>query len=1538
MKLPAEMPPDLNASINFLREFILGCAPAGPGGFEGLVASALASETALVFRLANSGSQFGRDARSERGPFSIAIEAKRYDTKLNLQNLAGKAAQAGFFLRHEVDLWVLCTTETISEGIEEHLSQMLEEYGISFLALDWTLPSLPHLAVLLAAASQATLQWFGQYRTEADLSRLENALQSIRSDIAFPHQFQQLKDKLNSAEIGLDSLRARNNEWLRRRLKDRGLSQRTFNQYLAVADPSIQVTVRSTLLNSLSKMLDESLNEPTTIAIVGDEGTGKSWLIAQWLASQTDLPIVLLVAGRHSEHLDPGKPLETIARLIVEQVGPSYNNLKLESWVRRLQRWKQQKCRGQFRFMVVLDGLNERPTEPWSDIVKCLSSEIQELGGILLITTRQAFWKRDLAPALSSDFPIQTLLVPGYADEELASALDPVRTKPEGLSPRVREFLRNPRVCSIAGELLARLSLDPGDLSIERLLIEYWRRRMEERGSLLAHNVDDFHKVLRSHAKAWLEQPHRSFDRDDWATHSGAAKRVGLPKISNDLTEIEEGRFLAISPSDRQSYQFRKETLPFALALFITNELSHLPVMDDATLSESLKELLEPVQGFDLVADIVAAAVALACLDKTFQASIRKSLLLAFYGLQNVSTETTQTVVSYLPCCPDAFLDALEAPELERNDIHRQMLILDALRAASNQSGVRAALRLRLPYWLSCWSLHPRRHSTNNLQERWVAEDESRMRTALAQLTPSEKLLFEKLCQRVDNAPVHNLNHAAPLFLSGHEQAEFAEALVAWAIASGVVRGPFDTYKDLAWCVRLNRLDFEQTESAILKHLEKIEASSEPMKRGVALALRLLGTHETSMRAEQIVPSVPLRFFRRVEQFCDTDPHDPESPIGSNIDNSRAVIGKTDIEKIWNHMSNTVEDADLHTAMPSLARFDPVPLMAYLRRLVCSLSSRTGLSLRQLAWRLPTLSPIFDEKTVDTIMDSIPSMPERAETLPTRDVTFVVGEALAAVLPHVDGEKQIQILMQMPEGIPQYLFLRHSMRDVNPEILERLLIEANEANNIAALKWILFHASGSSPVFTERAGDIAISLLYHPDQALAACAADAIYVAEDPRLHRLLLSEAQQHHFIHIHQREPYRDRAITRAVVAERRLDLLHLVAPARLGEVADSLRGSAMDTYCEMIETAIRRLLHPIRTPQPDHLILNLSTDETGLTWRDIVEESTEGEPFPQIINDLTLLQDSETFAKQQSQRRALVEQWEQGLSQEKAVEFSLPWSSFFGSVIQHDLPRASQWLDWILEVNHPALLKQVYNPGISLAGAFSSHDGPKAAKVFAHLREHESFVRVALGEEAIPLYLHALFVAPDEESLNTLREEYFLNAPDDSAIEIGVLAAEINGASSWLNRFVNRLRESRHPADHALGLTIAGFRVENALSDLIFAQAPEPGFLGDVRSKAGEAYLRSSWTRHWIQQALEALHPSDLWRFGLLAEKIADWRFACDFERYGRNQSSPFRMFSGELYSRLVKAAQARRKKRESTLFGMDMPGNDVLQMIAKSRLQF
>ena len=215
-----------------LREVLLHIGPVGDDGFEGLLAEALAAFSGLIFRLARSGSQFGRDGSSPSAPFAIAIEGKRYDGDLRLEDLAGKVVVAGYALEGRIDVWALGATSEVGDETLAKLTDILEEQGITLLPFDWAARPLPPMAVLLAAAKTVTLAWFQGHHPAVDGLKIAVQLDEIAADASFEGQVKLLSDAVSRASVGLDALRRRSGEWLRRRLADRRMSQLAFGQYI----------------------------------------------------------------------------------------------------------------------------------------------------------------------------------------------------------------------------------------------------------------------------------------------------------------------------------------------------------------------------------------------------------------------------------------------------------------------------------------------------------------------------------------------------------------------------------------------------------------------------------------------------------------------------------------------------------------------------------------------------------------------------------------------------------------------------------------------------------------------------------------------------------------------------------------------------------------------------------------------------------------------------------------------------------------------------------------------------------------------------------------------------------------------------------------------------------------------------------------------------------------------------------------------------------------------------------------------------------
>jgi len=1510
------------ASLETLRQMLLSLKAAGSDGFEGLVASALSAQTGLVIRLAKSGSQFGRDASSGPSPFAVAMEAKRYDENLRLETLAGKVVVGGHVLSGKVDLWILGATSEVGEDTVRQLTEILEKHGVSLLVLDWSPRPLSPLSVLLAAARDATLAWFATYLPQANPGVLGAVLEAVAIDPSFTRQAEELRRSLTGSEIGLDALRYKNAEWLRLRFGNRDVSQRAFGQFITVADLSLPAVLRKSAANSFAREMLIDDNQAAAIALVGDEGVGKTWLVAQWWAALAEPPILIFVSGRRADLLDPSKPLESLAKLLAEQ-DEDHDESGVAAWYRRLKRWREQSAEKQLRFVVVLDGLNEHPGKPWADILKAVTSEVHLLGGLVVITARQVFWQRDVAPRIRHSIAIRSVVLEGYTDEELAAMLARVGLTMADLPPRVREFIRNPRVCTVALNLLNRLSLQPNELTIERLLFEYWHWRMEERGDLISHNIQDFEKLLRSHARAWLDRPDRLFDRDEWAGHSGASRRHEERDYFKDLTEIEEGRFLQVAPNNSGAYGFRQETLPFALALLVVDELKSLPKMSGPCVIERLDGILDVVQGFDIITEILAAAVGLSCLDDGCPPAGRVALIHAWFGLQNVGEEAFSTLEGSIRARPESFFDTIESAEFNSRRGSRQNLLLDRLIESRDHANVRPILDARLPLWLGRWSSKILDNGQDH--QRAKPDRRERMAKALESFSTSERALFENVCVEVPDLDDAGLDRTTAMFIAGRPQAYLASGIFAWSLARSIARNPRNAGDELAWVVRLNRIDFSETEDALRRFVESTRTigTSEPFRQAAAGVLRLLGTRWAAEAAEKLIGVGRSERWRRVAHFCDVNPHDPNVASASNLDIARAVAVSITALQTWNHMSSTAEDADLEAVTPALARFDPMAMIMTLRRIVLTIDRRTQLPLRQLGWHLPELSPLFDDETARTVASAYDRVVRDPTILRAEDLRWIPGQLVEALNPHLDAEKQLELFLRMPDTVPEYFDLRNTMKAIPAESLEQHLELALLSPSTRNLRRVLFFASATPAGLTQRSREIIAEQMNNLDTEVAGCASDVVYRAQDNTLNALVLGTVQHRSHALLND-EFYRSRAIAAAVVQQRREDLLHLVEPQFLGYAAALLGCGASAELAKVIGRVLNRLLQPITISEPSGVEMIVHKFDQGLEIvREVIDASLRSEEIdlPSLMNDFTSLERSDSLGIQQRQMTDQLISFERSLSAENASELVLHWSDGLDQILEHNHQVVEQWLEQILKIKEPRLLRQVYNLGVGLAGVFAIRDSDKAAAVFRHIRDHRPLVRILIGQERISVYEHALFGTSEISALDQLREDIFVSALDDAALEAAVTAAESRGADAWLNRFADRLLRSAHPGEQARGLTIIGLRYENQVSDRYLDDSWGPGFLGIVAGAASENYRRARWAHHWIKRTCNATEPINFWRFGTLAVGVADWRFNRDLRDF---EGSPcWERFGAELHERLDKAARKRTQSRGGTLFGLKAP---------------
>ena len=1152
-----------------LRSILHDLPPAGNAGFEGLVATLIASITGLQVRLAKSGSQFGRDASSPPGPFAISMEAKRYDSSLRLEDLAGKASLATSALGPDTDLWVLGATTEVGDDTVRRLSRFFEEHGMSLLILDWSIRPLPPLAVLLALRPETTTSWFTRFHPTFTQKAIQEPLEEMLQHESFPAAQTSLMASLSSAEVGLGTLRERNKTWLRERWSDSALSRQEFGQIVTPLTPTKQVLAgRAARFNLNALVLSESRRE--VIAVLGDEGVGKTWIIADWWLSSKEPPLFLPVIGKSIECLDSGDPISSLAKLLER----AYKNVRVDAagWERRLTRWSQRAQSNKPWLVVCFDGLNERTDRPWGDLVSTFGKGLAKMGGALLVTSRPAFWGREVLPRLETSVACTEILVEEYSPREVNELVTLNGITPNTLSDRVRKFIQNPRICNVALTLLGELSATPGELTIERLQSEYWKQRLKERGNLVQHDLVAFLETLKKHAKKLGSNPKHRFPLHDWYEHSPLGKR-GLSAVERDTSDVVEGLFMRTTESDPSSYQFRSEGLPFAVGLCVAHGLRDLQPSDSASFDEALDGLIQPVRAFGLTAEIIGAAFALSCLDETYPDAGQRALLRAWATLQNLDEESLEAMAPNAQIRPDIFCDVLE--ELHGSDEYypHAHQLEKFLFARSAEPHVRVVMADRMPGWLSRWS--KKRTPFPGVKEK--KEERDLAAETLALLTPMERQEVESICTEVPNeTAVRTDELAAFQFLSG-PQAVYAKNIWSWCLAQTIVTDHGGPQEDMQWAIRLNIADWKATALELRATLQAVTGrSSEPYRRAASRALRLLGDLESETIAESLGgPLGEGSAWRRVESFCNTNPHDPNAPVCDNLSKAITTVADINVNELRTGRFSNTADHNFATITPALARFAPEALVATIRNFVSSMEKREGMPLLALTWELDDVSPVLDADTVAAVERSLKRFASEDVDWTLGDNQLIVNRALGTIFPHISVEEQLELLLWLPAQVRIFINLNPTFKQANSKQLEAAFLNAANSSNPSANARVLFVASAFAVKLNASLRTSIRQQMSGSSQTARNAAFDVIRRYSDKELDDELLQQTRESPIEASNKEEFYRIEAVVQVVIRSGQADNLDLV-PTNLKQAAAALMGEdAVARVTDDIDTAVHRLL---------------------------------------------------------------------------------------------------------------------------------------------------------------------------------------------------------------------------------------------------------------------------------------------------------------------------------------------------------------------------
>ncbi len=357
---------------------------APPDALEHLAGELLGRLLGVQFRFARPGSQRGGDGGVQgTAGRDLIYEARRYrdGTLLRDREIRGEIDEA-VERNPDLELWILITTQAVSEQTRTAMEGAARPRGVSTLILDWTPESLPTLAVLCSIDPPSVEAAIGEghrgcLETLNQSSEAQKALQGIRS-------------QLEPWTVGFELLRRLSHERVRDIWQCPSTAMALFNQNVAGgANPDSHVG-RATVVHQLDSWNADEENGPALVT--GSEGMGKTWAAIDWVQSRLEsLPIVVLVPSSSLSSPITTRPELTafIARL-VQDLNPEAERDQA-FWVRRVSRLLCRPAEEGQVFLLYFDGLNEQPSLDWPAVFNRLQDEVFGGRTRILASARKTF-------------------------------------------------------------------------------------------------------------------------------------------------------------------------------------------------------------------------------------------------------------------------------------------------------------------------------------------------------------------------------------------------------------------------------------------------------------------------------------------------------------------------------------------------------------------------------------------------------------------------------------------------------------------------------------------------------------------------------------------------------------------------------------------------------------------------------------------------------------------------------------------------------------------------------------------------------------------------------------------------------------------------------------------------------------------------------------------------------------------------------------------------------------------------------------------
>jgi hypothetical protein len=1476
----------------------------GLAGFEGLVVRLFEGATGQRFRLAGSGSQGGLDARSESGYGNrIKIEAKHYlKTSLKSPDLIAKISEAASF-GSDVDLWVLATSSQVNNQLATMLEQLASERNIEILLLDCGNDGLPRFVVMMAALPEIVEDWIKQNNISFPIPELIAALQQVANDQTFQRSWTAILAKLKSTLLGYESGRQRSRNQFLATMRDEGTAEAKLAQRVAMHSPQVKKIPRLGIQNQLNTWWTSSLSAPKHAVVLGEEGIGKTWAVMGWIADQIQsaiMPIVLPFSAT-AESISNGETIESFLPKLLEK----WTGFPNQVWSERLRRWLADPSTEKPFFLIVADGLNEKPTINWPSFFRTLKDKYWRGHVAVLITDRSGHWGPACAQAgLDSFYEID---IRGYTDGELQQILQGRNISLQSIPRDLHELITNPRYCDLVCEHFDEIK-KTADFTRERLIfLDVLHRTRQKRGAL---TEDAFVEIIKNLAKRYRQDP--TIPLSD--IHK--LLPVGDPE-GRIYQEIIDGGLLVRQPGLQPRFRVEHTRLVFGLGMLFADQ-----VRSDCEkggsgihIQSAISQWFEPEREMDLKVEICGAALFHSLIDLTYPSVGRGELLRYWLTLRNRNDTAQQAFADYVVRCPEEFIAAAEEFWLwERDHGAAQDFLASAFVKHRDDPRLQGKLATAINRWMGFIHAagHPFFRSDPDQEKRdKKAREEIKERIGFA-LEPGPIELFDEKLTVIENDGLLRLKRLGFRIISAGAIRPFAHCLISWALASAVM-GPVLEGDIADWMVHLADDDFED----IL--FPKTEKLLQQGNLTAARAARTLLWWLDSKRAEELWQKDPDPTYVYLQEKHESDPctsllpwsdrecllcmerkdvsvhmilngikkrpFDPQYAIPESlIQRTREVLGIPGVKfrvGLW----PTVEDHAVETAIPILASRLPNALAEFIRHVVASAPERNAENLYALAIWLPEVTLLFNKTEIDTIsllsqqlQASVESSEGRMQIGPGKD-SNVEAFVFLALAPHLTSTELFQRLLHRPKAGTDLKRFEAWFDDLpHEETKAALNVLHSDADDLTIMRALWF-LGGMEVDLTDADRDRIVSLADSESARVRGGAMRFAALTNDEELGRRIVALSTTYQFDGSSWDSVWGPEVTIQYSTHLTFESLASQLHPAELG-YALANRGFSRDDiskYAEVLNVHWERITSatdpnvprlPSIIAPPNHIVsgqrfpeffdderTSVSFQNPTLTWRALSPEDSSRENF---LGELT---DAKAAAEKQNH-----------LSRQRVDALKAAWRTdalqWFGRNFSREALAHvhQQFPDLVMQWVRPA----VYDS--RTARTIRARLGTFLVQICSILLDCSLSLGLELWEalrtdQRGPMIFnaaYAAFVAADNQFSHQARVSILRECHDDAALAEFAQIAEQTGHQAWLLSIIEQLISEKRVWKRAKGLALASYsNIKVEQFDGYIAQArmadtwmePQLEFLR-------HNILRNEFAQHWFQVFLEASDKDVSW----------------------------------------------------------------------------